>query len=264
MNGGGALAEKVVAAAGGGSGIGRAVVESFVAEGASVAILEIDETKCEKLASDLPSPRVEVVHGDARRAPDNELVVSTARSKWGKLDVGVSFVGVFDFYRPLVDIPDNQFDAAFAEIFETNVKSPLLLARAALPALRSTGGALIFTLSSSSFYAGRGGPLYVSSKFALRGAVLQLAREEAPRVRVNGVAPGGTLGTDLRGAHSLELSGERLEDRPGRREELEARTPLHVALTGEDHTGAYVYLASDRARGVTGEVIRSDGGLSVR
>ena len=78
----------------------------------------------------------------------------------------------------------------------------------------------MFTLSSSSFYAGRGGALYVSSKFALRGAVVQLAREVAPDVRVNGVAPGGTVGTDLRGPRSLGLDDHRLDDRPGRAEQL--------------------------------------------
>jgi NAD(P)-dependent dehydrogenase (short-subunit alcohol dehydrogenase family) len=103
----------------------------------------------------------------------------------------------------------------------------------------------------------------VASKFALRGVVTQLAHEEAPRVRVNGVAPGGTLDTDLRGAASLGAA-ERLDDRPGRRAQLEARTPLHLALTPADHAAAYLYLASDGARGVTGEVLRSDGGLGAR
>lgn len=122
----------------------------------------------------------------------------------------------------------------------------------------------MFTLSSSSFYAGRGGALYVSTKFALRGAVVQLAREVAPEVRVNGVAPGGTVGTDLRGPRSLGLDGQRLDDRPGRAEQLAERTPLHVALTAADHAAAYVFLLSDQARGMTGEILRSDGGLGVR
>ena len=81
---------------------------------------------------------------------------------------------------------------------------------------------------------------------------------------MNGVAPGGTVATDLRGPNSLGLGGVRLDDRPGRIEELEARSPLGVALTGADHAGAYVFLASDAARGMTGEIIRSDGGIGVR
>ena len=173
-------------------------------------------------------------------------------------------MGVFDVYTALADLPADRFDAAFAEVFDVNVKSPMLTARAALPALRESRGSFVLTLSSSSFYAGRGGALYVSSKFALRGLVTQLAHELAPDVRVNGVAPGGTLGTDLRGLRALGLADDRLADRPGRAEQLRARTPLQVALTPVDHAGAYVFLVSDRSRGMTGEILRSDGGLGVR
>lgn len=149
-------------------------------------------------------------------------------------------------------------------MFSINVKSAFVTAAATLPALRASRGTLTLTLASSSFYPGRGGALYVASKFALRGLVAQLAHEAAPDVRVNGVAPGGTLDTDLRGPDAFGQSGERLADRPGRREQLETRTPLHIALTPEDHAGAYVFLASDAAAGITGEIIRSDVGLNVR
>jgi 2,3-dihydroxy-2,3-dihydrophenylpropionate dehydrogenase len=257
-----ALHGKAAAVVGGGSGIGRAVVEAFLAAGASVAVLERDPAKCAALRR--LGPDVAVVEGDARSPADTAAVVGAARRPGGHLDVAAGFVGVFDLYTPLRDIPDDRLDAAFDEVFGLNVKTSLVLARAALPALREGRGCLLLTLSSSSFYPGRGGTLYVASKFALRGVVCQLAHEEAPHVRVNGVAPGGTVGTDLRGAASLGLDGTRLDDRPGRREQLEARTPLHVALGPADHAGAYVYLASDAARGVTGEVIRSDGGLGAR
>ena len=251
---------KVVICTGGGSGIGRAAVAAFVGEGAQVAVLELDGAKCDRL-SELG---VVAIKGDATDAGDNAALVQAAIEKWGRVDGCVSFVGIFDLYTPLLEIPEERFAAAFDEVFHVNVLSPLLTARATAKALQDTGGSLVLTLSSSSFYAGRGGPLYVGSKHALRGVVTQLAHELAPKVRVNGVAPGGTLATDLRGPSSLGLAGERLADRPGRKEQLKARTPLHVALTGDDHTGAYVYLLSNRARGVTGEIIRSDGGIGVR
>lgn len=88
-----------------------------------------------------------------------------------------------------------------------------------------------------------------------------LAYELAPQVRVNGVAPGGTLNTDLRGLASLGLDEVRLDDSPDRATDLAARTPLHVALSGEDHAWSYVFLASDRSRGVTGETVHPDGGF---
>ena len=103
--------------------------------------------------------------------------------------------------------------------------------------------------------------LYVSSKFAVRGLVTALAHELAPQIRVNGVAPGGTLNTDLRGLASLGLDDVRLDDSPNRASDLAARTPLHVALSGEDHAWSYVFLAADRSRGITGETIHPDGGF---
>jgi phthalate 3,4-cis-dihydrodiol dehydrogenase len=118
--------------------------------------------------------------------------------------------------------------------------------------------------STSSFYAGRGGILYVASKFAVRGLVVALAHELAPDVRVNGVAPGGTVGTDLRGPAALGLDEQSLGDRPGRESELAARTPLAVALTPIDIAASYVFLASDGARGITGTFLHPDGGIDVK
>ena len=135
---------------------------------------------------------------------------------------------------------------------------------AAVPELRRAGGSVVLTVSTSGFYPGRGGVLYVASKFAVRGCVIALAHELAPDVRVNGVAPGGTLGTELTGPASLGLDGRVLGAAVGREQDLRRRTPLHVALSGEDHAGSYVFLASDRARGITGTVVHSDGGIGIR
>lgn len=259
---GGWLEGRVAYVSGGGSGIGRAVVDAYVREGAAVCVLEHDRTKCAELSK--AGERVVAVEGDATAVADHERAVVEALARFGRLDVAATFVGIFDNYTALQDIPDERFDAAFDETFSINVRSVLLAARAASPHLRTFSGSLIVTCSSSSFYPGRGGTLYVASKFALRGVVVQLAHELAPKVRVNGVAPGGTMGTDLRGLRSLDQYAQRLDDQPDRESGLRARTPLSIALHSEDHAGAYVYLASDRARGLTGEVLRSDGGLGVR
>ena len=81
---------------------------------------------------------------------------------------------------------------AFDELFHANVASPLLGVHAALDALTASRGSVVLTCSTSGFYPGRGGVLYVASKFAVRGLVVALAHELAPDVRVNAVAPGGT------------------------------------------------------------------------
>jgi len=192
------------------------------------------------------------------------VTANAVTGAFGGLDVLVNCVGIFDFYRGIADIDDDQLDGAFDEIFAVNVKSQLACVRAALPELRRSGGSVVLTVSTSGFYPGRGGILYVASKFAVRGCVIALAHELAPRVRVNGVAPGGTLGTELTGPASLGLADRVLGSAPGREQDLRDRTPLRVALTGEDHSGSYVFLASDRARGITGTIVHSDGGTGIR
>jgi NAD(P)-dependent dehydrogenase (short-subunit alcohol dehydrogenase family) len=247
---------------GAGSGIGRAVVTEFSREGAQVAALELSKDKAAQLAAQQPDCLVSC--GDATRMTDARAAVAAAAGAFGGLDVLVNCVGIFDFYRGLSDIDDDQLDAAFDEMFAVNVKSQLVSVRAALPELRACGGSVVLTVSTSGFYPGRGGILYVASKFAVRGCVIALAHELAPQVRVNGVAPGGTLGTELTGPASLGLDGRVLGSAPGREQDLRDRTPLRVALTGEDHAGSYVFLASDRARGTTGTIVHSDGGIGVR
>ena len=214
------------------------VCAAFVEEGASVAGMEIDTAKCEALAAALPESIV--VDGDATSLADNRHAVDAVVARHGGLDVLVHTVGVFDFHRGIKDLTDAELDAAFDEMFATNVRAQLYGVKAALPELEKTGGNVVLTGSTSSFYPARGGVLYLSSKFAVRGLVVALAHELAPRIRVNAVAPGGTVGTDLRGLVALGLHEQRLDDRAGRAEELVGRTPLGVALEPDDHAGSYV------------------------
>lgn len=247
---------------GAGSGIGRAVVDAFRAEGAQVAVLERDSRKCEILGNDLPG--VPVVEGDATTREANERAVATAVDTFGGLDTLVNCVGIFDFYKGIADIDADELSKAFDEMFRTNVLSHLQSVKAAVPALRrQTGASIVLTESASSYYPGRGGVLYVSSKFAVRGLITTLAYELAPHIRVNGVAPGGTLNTDLRGLNSLSLNDIRLDDTPDRARDLAARTPLNVALSGEDHAWSFVFLASDRSRGITAGSTHPDGGFGL-
>ena len=256
------LADKRALVVGAGSGIGRAVVDAFLAEGAKVAVLERDPEKCAALRAELPE--VPVIDGDATQRAPNDRAVAAAVAAFGGLDTLVHCVGVFDFYRGIADLDADTLPAAFDEMFTANVLSPLQSVKAALPALQAQPGAsIVLTESASSFYPGRGGVLYVASKFAVRGLVATLAHELAPGIRVNGVAPGGTLHTDLRGLSTLDQHDTRLADTPNRAEELAARTPLHVALSGADHAAGYVFFASDRSRGITGDTVHPDGGCGL-
>lgn len=256
------LAGRRALVVGAGSGIGRAVVDAFRTEGARVAVLERDIGKCAALSVSLPD--VPVVAGDAATRTANEEAVALAVDTFGGLDVLVNCVGIFDFYQGIEALAADLIDEAFDEMYRTNVRSHIHGVKAALPALRAARGTILLTESTSAYHPGRGGVLYVSSKHAVRGLVTALAHELAPDIRVNGVAPGGTLGTDLRGLDSLGLGSRRLDDAPGRAAELAARVPLGVALSGPDHAWSYVFLASERARGITGDVLHPDGGIGIK
>ncbi|NVI88340.1 SDR family oxidoreductase [Actinomadura sp. BRA 177] len=245
---------------GAGSGIGRAVAERFLAEGAAVVAVERDEAKCEDLRATLPG--IDVVHGDACEASVNRDAVGRCRELHDGLDVLVHCVGIFDFYRPLDAVAEDAFDDAFDEMFSVNVRAAMHGVRAALPELRRNHGSIVLTESTSAYRPGRGGALYISTKFAIRGLRIALAHDLAPEVRVNSVAPGGTVGTRLTGARSLGLDRQHL-DGPDRAASIAARVPLRVALSGEDHAWSYLFLASPMSRGMTGTVLHSDGGASV-
>jgi NAD(P)-dependent dehydrogenase (short-subunit alcohol dehydrogenase family) len=256
-----ALEGKSAIVVGGGSGIGRDVLEEFLAQGAQVAVLEISSDKCAELTH--LGSRVLALQGDATLLADNQRVVQGAIEAFGRIDILATFVGVFDFYTRLADLPDESIVEAFEEIFRLNVLSYMLSVKAVASALRDSKGSIVLTLSTSSFYPGRGGPLYIASKYACRGLVAALAHEFAPEVRVNGVAPGGTRSTELRGLTALGMQDRNLGAIPERQEDLRKRNPLGLALSGRDHAGAYVFLASDMSRGTTGTIVHSDGGIGI-
>jgi NADP-dependent 3-hydroxy acid dehydrogenase YdfG len=175
--------------AGAGSGIGRAVLAAFVSEGAQVGALELDPPKAARLAAELPD--CVTARGDATVMADARAAVEAVTSSFGGLDVLVNCVGIFDFYRGLADIADDQLDAAFDEMFAVNVKSQLVTVRATLPQLRRAGGSVVLTVSTSGFYPGRGGVLYVASKFAVRGFTYALREDLLGRpIHLTTVDPG--------------------------------------------------------------------------
>lgn len=260
------LEGKVALVTGGGSGIGRAVVERFVTEGAKVGVLEISSEKADRISLEL-GDAVMPVKGDVTKLDDNERAVSDTVKAFGKLDIFIGNAGIFDGFTPLAALPHDAIGDIFEALFAVNVKGYLLGAKATLPELLKSGGCMIFTASNAGFYVGGGGPIYTATKHAVVGLIKQLAHELAPKVRVNGVAPGGTI-TDIRLPTVMGTKdGEpvRAFDAPGIEDLIRGITPLQVLPTSQDHSAAYVLLASnEQARAITGAIIHSDGGLGVR
>jgi NAD(P)-dependent dehydrogenase (short-subunit alcohol dehydrogenase family) len=256
----GRLAGKCALVTGGAAGIGRAVVGRFVAEGATVAVLDRSPDALAELGRELGSAVI-AVPGDVREPASNEEAVRRALEAAGHLDVVVANAGVFDGFARIGDLEPELLAEAAKELLEINVVGYLLTVRAALDALERSRGSLILTVSNAGFWAGGGGALYTASKHAVVGLVRQLAWELAPDVRVNGVAPGGTI-TGLATTGRLR---EVVQARGGdaRAEAIRERNALGIAMEPEDHVEAYVLLATEASRAMTGSIIRIDGGVGL-
>lgn len=257
---------KVVLVTGGGSGIGRSLVESFVAEGARVCAVDLSSDRLAALASDLGEDVATVV-GDVRDPETHDQAAEAVRRELGGLDILVGNAGIFDGYARLSDVDGKSLSDAFDEIFEVNVKGYFLAARACADMLVASRGSMVFTVSSSAFHSETGGSLYASSKAAVVGLIRQLAFELAPDVRVNGVSPGGTQ-TQLQIAPTLRdlpTAARKSAGSPEERaERAKRRSPLGRPAVPEDLVPAYLFLASDEARLMTGAVVQCDGGLAAR
>ncbi|RVT43204.1 SDR family NAD(P)-dependent oxidoreductase [Sphingobium algorifonticola] len=244
---------------GAGSGIGRAVVRRYLAEGAQVIAVIRKETD----RAALEAEGAHVVIGDVAHYDTAERAVGAAIATFGGLDTYVANAGLWDFHKRVEKQSPDALQHAFQEIFGVNLLGALFGARAAIAALRETHGSMIVTGSNACFRAGGGGALYTASKFALRGLVMQLAKEFAPDVRVNGVAPGAT-DTALSGPAALGQRDRTMNGDADRMAIMASHMPLGRVSQPDEHSALYVLLAaSSESAYVTGAMMASDGGLTL-
>jgi len=254
---------------GGGSGLGRAVAERYVAEGAAVVIVGHDAAQLEATIAaqpaDLAATRWSSYVADVRDTEAQHAAVAHAVERFGKLDIAVANAGIWDFQRQLTRLSGKEIGDLFDELIAINVKGYLLTAEATWRELVKTRGALLFTLSNASFFVNGGGPVYTAAKHAALGLMRELAYELAPSVRVNGVAPGG-MNTDLRGPAAAGLQDRSIGASFAKNASSKAVIPLHDSpVAPEAFTGPYVLLAArGQSSTITGEVISADGGIGVR
>lgn len=236
---------------GGASGIGAAVARAFLAEGARVTVLDRHPS---------PDPDVTSVEGDVRSSADNERAVAVAAGE-GRLDVLVANAGVHDGGLTLLDGDAAELEARFRRLVEVNLLGYLLAARAAASALTEAGGAAVLTLSDASYdvHGNNAGVAYATVKHGAVGLLKALARDLAPRVRVNGVAPGGVPTglsvADSQGERPVAADPDQLVRR------VAGRTLLGRGADLDSLAAIYIWLTGPATAAVTGQVLRVDGGL---
>jgi NAD(P)-dependent dehydrogenase (short-subunit alcohol dehydrogenase family) len=238
------FANKVALVTGGGTGIGRAVAEALVAEGAKVVVTGRREEPLEQLASKYPEA-VRYVSTDVTERGAPAAAVRFVIEQFDRLDVLDNNAGVGTL-APLVELDDD----ALEQVLSVNVRGLLITTREAIPHLTKTGGAVVNISSTLAQASMPGAAAYSGSKAAVERITSALAAELGPHgIRLNSVAPGLTE-TDM----SSEVPREMLDG-------MIAQTPLGRLGRPEDIAKAVVFLASDDASWITGQVLQSSGGL---
>lgn len=244
------LRGKTAVVTGGSRGIGLAVVRRFLEEGASVALCgsreETARNAVDAILAETPDAPVMGIWPDVTSEAALEGAFRSVAERFGGLDVVVNNAGISQSI-PLDKYTPEEFDA----IIDLNVKGVLNGCQAAARVM-GEGGSIINTSSMVSKMGQPSGVGYPMSKFAVNGITVSLARELGPRgIRVNAVAPGVTA-TDMVAALPEEMI-----------KPIAAAIPLRRVATPEDVANAFVFLASDLAAYVTGEVLAVDGGMTV-
>jgi NAD(P)-dependent dehydrogenase (short-subunit alcohol dehydrogenase family) len=231
---------------GGTSGIGAAIVERLVRDGASVAFTGRSDERGAEVAERTGAA---FLRADVRLAEDVTRSLREAREALGGLDLIVLNAGVIHA-APLAETDDGAWDA----LVETNLVAPYRYAREALPLLREAGGGAIVAISSDAgVWAAPEVAAYSVTKRALNWLVQMLAIEAGPAgVRVNAVCPGATEPGMLT---TPSGRGERLETAAW------IRPPAGRVGRPEDVAGAVAYLAGDDAAFVNGAIVLVDGGM---
>lgn len=235
---------EVVVVTGSSSGIGRAVAARFASAGARVIVNSSRSVEEGELLARSLRDAV-YVQADVSREDDARRLVATALERFGRLDVLVNNAGT----TKRVPFPDLEGidEDLWRRILGVNLMGPWFLSRAAAPALRETGGAIVNVGSVAGIIAAGSSLPYAVSKAALHHLTRTLAQALAPDVRVNAVAPGlvdtpWTAGWEANDA-------------------VVARTPLGRAATPDDVADVVVSLA--RTPFATGQVVVVDGGLTL-
>lgn len=242
---------KVALITGGVSGIGLATLRRLVAEGARVAVCDINAAAGAEVVQSLHPGTVVFTACDVTDEAQVGRFVAQAVAAFGRLDVVFNNAGML-VSAPLTDIAPEVWDRAFA----VNVRGAYLVCRQAIPLLRAAGGGAIINMASLAGLRGMPGlTLYSATKAALIGLSKTLALElAADRIRVNALCP-GWIDTQFNQAVVDTLGGPEAVALA-----VAAGIPLGRMGTAEEVAAMVAYLASDEASFVTGQHMSINGG----
>lgn len=238
--------EKVTIITGGTRGIGLETARTFAENGATVIIFGSREETVNKALKDLKniSSKVDGYWPNLNSYTDIESTIQKIIEKYGKIDVLINNAGI-SAGKPIDETTPEEID----QILNLNVRAVLYTAKAVVPYMKQAkNGTILNTSSMVSIYGQPAGVAYPASKFAVNGITKSLSRELAPfGIRVNAVAPGIT-NTDM----VANLPKETIEP-------LRKSIPLGRIGEPKDIANAFLFLASDMASYITGEILQVDG-----
>jgi len=247
------LKDKVAIVTGAASGFGAEIARQYVAEGARVAIADINTAGARAVAGELGDNAIAVTCDVSKRA-DIDAVVASTVERFGKLDIVVNNAGWTHKNQPLLDVDEATFD----RVYDINVKSVFHMVHAVVPLMRKQKSGVILNVGSTAGMRPRPGlTWYNSSKGAVNLMSKSLAVELGPdNIRVNAICP-------VMGATALLEAFMGMPDTPENRKKFIATIPMGRLSTPLDIARAAVFLASDDAEFITGVEFPVDGGRTV-
>ncbi|MCF3935921.1 SDR family oxidoreductase [Acuticoccus sp. M5D2P5] len=247
------LEGKTAVITGAASGFGRAIAERYAAEGARVAVLDINGDGATAVARAIGNAATPITV-DVADGPSVDAAIQSAIEAFGEIDILVNNAGWSHPNRPIMEIDE----AAFDKVFAINVKSIFLFTRAIVPHWRSIGHGMMINIGSTAGLRPRPGlSWYNGTKGAVNTLTKSLAVELAPdKIRVCGIAP-------VMGETGLLETFMGMPDTPENRARFIATIPLGRMSKPADIANAALYLASDEADLVTGVNLEVDGGRCI-
>lgn len=246
------LKGKIALVTGSGSGIGKAIALGLSREGVDVAVNDVNQQNAEGTAAEIREAGSRALVAMASVADEKEVarMVDRIVAEWGGIDILVNNAGVTN-HLLIEDTEREEWD----RVLSVNLSGAFNCSKAVAPSMKKRGGGRIINIVS---YSGEhmtmiGGVSYTSSKSGIWGLTRQLSFELGPyQITVNGISPGNVITPMLRAGTTAEGL-----------EAMKKWYPLRDMPTPEDIADAAVFLASDRARMITGVNLEVDGGITV-